>query len=118
VKPSPAPENTSPPTTVRTTSRQVEKVGVPVRNWPTSERGTAHTSRPAAVPGSFKACVLQRESGGGTGGSNLYGILTPAWRALGLPGDAWHASAALQSQAFDMQYARYGVGAWRPWDGC
>jgi hypothetical protein len=71
------------------------------------------------APEAFRACVELRESGNGAGGSNLYGITAPAWRGvLGLPGDGWHASPALQLQAFEMLYARFGPSAWRPWDGC
>jgi LysM repeat protein len=72
----------------------------------------------SAASGSFKACVAFRESTNGLLSSNIYGFLQSTWSSLGLPGSPYTASPALQSQAFDMLYAREGASPWAPYDGC
>lgn len=72
----------------------------------------------SAASGSFKACVAFRESTDGLLSSNIYGFLQSTWSSLGLPGSPYTASAALQSEAFDMLYAIDGASPWAPYDGC
>jgi LysM repeat protein len=70
------------------------------------------------APGSFQACVATRESGNGSGSSNIYGILNSTWASLGRSGSAWGASRAEQDAAFAQLYARDGRQPWAPYDGC
>lgn len=70
------------------------------------------------APGSFQSCVATRESGNGSGSSNIYGILNSTWSSLGLPGSAYTASRAQQDAAFQQLYARDGTQPWAPYDGC
>jgi LysM repeat protein len=72
----------------------------------------------SAPSGSFKACVAFRESTDGLLSSNIYGFLQSTWSSLGLGGSPYTASPGLQSQAFDMLYARDGTAPWAPYDGC
>ncbi|MBO0714189.1 MAG: hypothetical protein J2P59_05510 [Acidimicrobiales bacterium] len=74
-------------------------------------------STPSA-PSSFQACVAFRESTDGTLSSNIYGFLQGTWSSLGLPGSPYTAPASLQTQAFQMLYARDGTAPWAPYDGC
>jgi hypothetical protein len=62
--------------------------------------------------------VALRESGNGSGSSNIYGILDSTWHSLGRSGSAWTASKAEQDAAFAQLYARYGTSPWAPYDGC
>lgn len=68
----------------------------------------------------FRGCVALRESGDNphVGFAGLYGILTSTWQSLGYSGEAGNASVALQNQAFDRLYAKYGTAPWAPYDGC
>jgi LysM repeat protein len=75
-------------------------------------------SRSYGAPGSFQACVATRESGNGSGSSNIYGILNSTWASLGRSGSAWTASRAEQDAAFAQLYARDGTQPWAPYDGC
>lgn len=70
------------------------------------------------APGSYQACVATRESGNGSGSSNIYGFLQGTWSSLGLAGSPGGASRAQQDAAFQMLYARDGRAPWSPYDGC
>jgi len=61
---------------------------------------------------------MLRESGNGTGSSNLYGFLQSTWSALGYSGSPDAASPATQTAAFEAEYARAGRAPWSPYDGC
>jgi len=94
----------------------------------------ADTAVPAAVrrgtpsgtaPGSFRSCVIKRESSGNpravnpsSGAGGLYGFLPSTWHGLGLPGLPENASVAEQNYAFAKEYAQSGTSAWAPYDGC
>jgi resuscitation-promoting factor RpfC len=89
----------------------------------------ADTAAPAAVrratPGSFRSCVIQRESSGNpravnpsSGAGGLYGFLPSTWHGLGFPGLPENASVAEQNYAFAKEYAQSGTSAWAPYDGC
>jgi len=62
-------------------------------------------------------CVRERESGNGEASRNVYGMLD-GWQAAGGRGSAWNASRAEQDYRAWLLWRRYGVGAWRPYDGC
>lgn len=64
------------------------------------------------VPASFAACVAMRESSNGAGSSNIYGIIPAS--GYNVAGD----SLAQQKQVFAEIYAKDGVSAWAPYDGC
>lgn len=66
----------------------------------------------------FQACVAWRESGNGSGSSNVYGILNSTWASLGRSGSAYTASRAEQDAAFAQLYAEDGSRPWAPYDGC
>jgi hypothetical protein len=85
--------------------------------------------RPAArsgtAPGSFRNCVIQRESSGNpravnpsSGAGGLYGFLPSTWHSLGFSGLPENASVAEQNDAFAKEYAQSGTSAWAPYDGC
>jgi LysM repeat protein len=74
--------------------------------------------RSAGAPGSFQACVAMRESGNGSGSSNIYGFLQGTWSSLGLSGSPGSASRGQQDAAFAMLYAKDGKAPWGPYDGC
>jgi hypothetical protein len=94
----------------------------------------ADTAAPAAVrhatpsgtpPGSFRSCVIQRESSGNPRAVNpssraggLYGFLPSTWHGLGFSGLPENASVAEQNYAFAKEYAQSGTSAWAPYDGC
>jgi resuscitation-promoting factor RpfC len=89
----------------------------------------ADTVAPAAVrrasPGSFRSCVIQRESSGNpravnpsSGAGGLYGFLPSTWHGLGFSGLPENASVAEQNYAFAKEYAQSGTSAWAPYDGC
>jgi len=78
---------------------------------------TRTTYRPSYNSG-FQACVATRESGNGSGSSNIYGILDSTWHSLGRSGSAWSASRADQDAAFAQLYAMDGTQPWAPYDGC
>jgi resuscitation-promoting factor RpfC len=94
----------------------------------------ADTAAPAAVrratlsgttPGSFRSCVIQRESSGNpravnpsSGAGGLYGFLPSTWHGLGFSGLPENASVAEQNDAFAKEYAQSGTSAWAPYDGC
>lgn len=107
--PAPAPSYTPPP-------RHQTTYTAPTRTY------TPPVSRPVVrsygAPGSFQACVALRESGNGSGSSNIYGILDSTWRSLGRSGSAWSASRAEQDAAFAQLYAKDGTQPWAPYDGC
>ena len=78
-----------------------------------------------AAPGSFRSCVIQRESSGNpravnpsSGAGGLYGFLPSTWRGLGFSGLPENASVAEQNYAFAKEYAQSGTSAWAPYDGC
>ena len=89
----------------------------------------ADTAPPAAAsratPGSFRSCVIQRESSGNpravnpsSGAGGLYGFLPSTWHGLGFSGLPENASVAEQNDAFAKEYAQSGTSAWAPYDGC
>lgn len=87
---------------------------------PPAPRGTYY-----GAPGSFRACVIQRESGGNPGAVNpysgaggLYGFLPSTWAALGLPGLPENAPIWMQNEAFAKEYALAGTSPWAAYDGC
>ena len=100
------------------------------RTWVTSSPvRAAVTARPAAwyrgAPGSFQACVIQRESSGNpsavnpaSGAGGLYGFLPSTWHALGFSGLPENAPVSVQNAAFAKEYAQSGTSAWAPYDGC
>jgi resuscitation-promoting factor RpfC len=78
-----------------------------------------------AAPGSFRSCVIQRESSGNpravnpsSGAGGLYGFLPSTWHGLGFSGLPENASVAEQNYAFAREYAQSGTSAWAPYDGC
>jgi len=92
-----------------------------VHTYTPTPRYTAPAPQPVrsyGAPGSFQACVATRESGNGSGSSNIYGILNSTWASLGRSGSAWTASRAEQDAAFAQLYARDGTQPWAPYDGC
>ena len=89
----------------------------------------ADTVAPAAArratPGSFRSCVIQRESSGNpravnpsSGAGGLYGFLPSTWHGLGFSGLPENAPVAEQNYAFAKEYAQSGTSAWAPYDGC
>ena len=83
----------------------------------------------SAAPGSFQACVIQRESGGNptavnptSGAGGLYQFLPSTWASLGYaaqyPGGAQTAPVSVQNAAFQKLYAEAGASPWAPYDGC
>ncbi len=77
------------------------------------------------TPGSFRSCVIQRESSGNpravnpsSGAGGLYGFLPSTWHGLGFSGLPENASVAEQNYAFAKEYAQSGTSAWAPYDGC
>jgi hypothetical protein len=85
---------------------------------------TIHQQQVAAAPArsgsssGFQACVAVRESGNGSGSSNIYGFLQSTWSSLGLSGSPGSASRAQQDAAFAMLYAKDGKAPWSPYDHC
>ena len=78
-----------------------------------------------ATPGSFRSCVIQRESSGNpravnpsSGAGGLYGFLPSTWHGLGFSGLPENAPVAVQNYAFAKEYAQSGTSAWAPYDGC
>jgi resuscitation-promoting factor RpfC len=120
----PAPRHARPAAVARTPS------GAPVSGGASA----ADTVAPAAArratpsgtaPGSFRSCVIKRESSGNpravnpsSGAGGLYGFLPSTWHGLGLPGLPENASVAEQNYAFAKEYAQSGASAWAPYDGC
>ena len=87
--------------------------------------GARRTTPSGAAPGSFRSCVIQRESSGNpravnpsSGAGGLYGFLPSTWHGLGFPGLPENASVAEQNYAFAKEYAQSGTSAWAPYDGC
>ena len=85
----------------------------------------APAARRGATPGSFRSCVIQRESSGNpravnpsSGAGGLYGFLPSTWHGLGFSGLPENASVAEQNYAFAKEYAQSGTSAWAPYDGC
>jgi LysM repeat protein len=108
--PTPAPSYTPPVT------HSVTHYSAPVVTY--TPRSAPVVSRSYGAPGSFQACVATRESGNGSGSSNIYGILNSTWASLGRSGSAWSASRAEQDAAFQQLYSRDGTQPWAPYDGC
>jgi LysM repeat protein len=100
---------------------RIPAVSAPVVRY-TAPVPVHHYVAPAPVsysaPGSYQACVAMRESGNGSGSSNIYGFLQGTWSSLGLSGSPGSASRATQDTAFQMLYARDGRAPWSPYDGC
>lgn len=65
----------------------------------------------------FAECVRQRESGNGSGSSNIYGMLD-GWAVAGGRGRAGDATRAEQDYRAYRLWQRYGASPWRPYDGC
>lgn len=75
--------------------------------------------------GSFRSCVIARESGGNSqvmnssGHYGLYQFSAPTWAAYGgSPADFGHASVAEQNQVFSSAMAQDGESNWSAYDGC
>lgn len=96
-----------------------------------SSAPVSHPFSPASVtpvqaaPGSFQACVIQRESGGdsqvmnSSGHYGLYQFSAAAWaEGGGNPADFGHASVGEQNRVFNGLYAVAGTSPWAPYDGC
>jgi hypothetical protein len=90
----------------------------PTRTYSAPQPAPQVTHQSYGAPGSFQACVATRESGNGSGSSNIYGILNSTWASLGRSGSAWTASRSEQDAAFAQLYARDGTQPWAPYDGC
>ncbi|MFI5066987.1 MAG: transglycosylase family protein [Streptosporangiales bacterium] len=100
------------------------------RAWVTSTPARAAVAAQPAMsyrgaPGSFQACVIQRESSGNpaavnpsSGAGGLYGFLPSTWHALGFSGLPENAPVSVQNAAFAKEYAQSGTSAWAPYDGC
>lgn len=84
----------------------------PSNSYGVAGTGGGSLSDVPGVPSSFAACVALRESGDGSGSSNIYGIIPGS--GYSVAGD----SLAQQKAVFAQIYQRYGVTAWQPWDGC
>jgi resuscitation-promoting factor RpfC len=92
----------------------------------TAPSAAARRAMPSgATPGSFRRCVIQRESSGNpravnpsSGAGGLYGFLPSTWHGLGFSGLPENASVAEQNYAFAKEYAQSGTSAWAPYDGC
>jgi len=111
-----APNLFAPSTPVRsqyTSQLRNQQVSTPVSQTP-----TAPVPVQAAPSGSFQSCVAWRESGNGSGSSDIYGFLQSTWSSLGLGGSPYTASRAQQDYAFHLLYNRDGVAPWAPYDGC
>jgi soluble lytic murein transglycosylase-like protein len=87
--------------------------------------GARRATPSGAAPGSFRSCVIQRESSGNpravnpsSGAGGLYGFLPSTWHGLGFSGLPENASVAEQNYAFAKEYAQSGTSAWAPYDGC
>ena len=87
--------------------------------------GARRATPSGATPGSFRSCVIQRESSGNpravnpaSGAGGLYGFLPSTWHGLGFSGLPENASVAEQNYAFAKEYAQSGTSAWAPYDGC
>lgn len=85
---------------------------------PVSHTSTYHVPQYGGASGSYQSCVATRESGNGSGSSNIYGFLQGTWSSLGLSGSPGSASRATQDAAFQQLYARDGRQPWSPYDGC
>jgi hypothetical protein len=112
----PAPQISHPTAIVAAASPPIGRIGVPVRNRPTSGRGTVHTSQSGAW-----ACIAQHESGGnpaintGNGYYGMYQFTQQSWLAAG--GGAYApradlASAGAQTAVAQRLQAMSGWGAW------
>ena len=110
------------------------RTAAPRHARPVAAASAADTVAAAAVrratpsgttPGSFRSCVIQRESSGNpravnpsSGAGGLYGFLPSTWHGLGFPGLPENASVTEQNYAFAKEYAQSGTSAWAPYDGC
>lgn len=105
--PAPAPRYTPPVT---------HHYSAPARTY--TPRPAPVVSRSYGAPGSYQSCVATRESGNGSGSSNIYGFLQSTWSSMGLSGSPGSASRSTQDAAFQQLYARDGRQPWSPYDGC
>lgn len=109
--PAPAPSYTPPVThSVTHYSAPVQRTYTPPAPRPVVSQHQAY--------GGYQACVAMRESGNGSGSSNIYGFLQSTWSSLGLSGSPGSASRSTQDAAFQTLYARAGTAPWSPYDGC
>jgi hypothetical protein len=99
--------------------------GAPVSGGASVADTVASAAARRATPGSFRSCVIQRESSGNpravnpsSGAGGLYGFLPSTWHGLGFSGLPENASVAEQNYAFAKEYAQSGTSAWAPYDGC
>jgi len=99
--------------------------GAPVSGGASVADTVASAAARRATPGSFRSCVIQRESSGNpravnpsSGAGNLYGFLPSTWHGLGFSGLPENAPVAEQNYAFAKEYAQSGTSAWAPYDGC
>jgi len=114
-----APRHARPATVARPASRASVSGGAEVADT------VAPAAARRATPGSFRSCVIQRESSGNpravnpsSGAGGLYGFLPSTWHGLGFSGLPENASVAEQNYAFAKEYAQSGTSAWAPYDGC
>jgi soluble lytic murein transglycosylase-like protein len=99
--------------------------GAPVSGGASVADTVASAAARRTTPGSFRSCVIQRESSGNpravnpsSGAGGLYGFLPSTWHGLGFSGLPENASVAEQNYAFAKEYAQSGTSAWAPYDGC
>ncbi len=92
---------------------------------PAPPAGTSPAGTSSAAPGSFRACVIARESGGNaqavnpaSGAGGLYQFLPSTWQRLGYSGLPQDAPVSVQNAAFQQAYAQSGTSPWAPSDGC
>ena len=114
-----APRHARPATVARPASRASVSGGAEVADT------VAPAAARRATPGSFRSCVIQRESSGNpravnrsSGAGGLYGFLPSTWHGLGFSGLPENAPVAEQNYAFAKEYAQSGTSAWAPYDGC
>lgn len=101
-----------------------EKIEVPSGHTAVKVAAKASPSGLGA-PGSFQACVVERESGGrtqvmnSTGHYGLYQFSRSTWIAAGgSPALFGHATAAQQTAVFWLAFHKWGTSPWAPYDGC
>ena len=99
--------------------------GAPVSGASVADTVASAAVRRATPSGSFRSCVIRRESSGNpravnpsSGAGGLYGFLPSTWHGLGFSGLPENASVAEQNYAFAKEYAQSGTSAWAPYDGC
>jgi hypothetical protein len=120
----PAPRHARPAAVAHTPSGAPVSGGASVADT-VAPAAVRRATRSGTAPGSFRSCVIKRESSGNpravnpsSGAGGLYGFLPSTWHGLGLPGLPENASVAEQNYAFAKEYAQSGTSAWARYDGC